>query len=206
VIRNNLSTRPFYNVAAVRAWLAVGVVLVVLATAFNVVHVLRYSNSNTELVTRAENDEARAAELRRAAQKLRSSVDVAQVDAVSADARQANDLIDRRTFSWTELFNRFERTLPADVRITAVQPTIDRDRQIHLLVTVLARTVDDVNQFMENLDQTRAFVDLRSSSESATEDGQITSALDMIYKPAMPGEATAQPAGAAQPAAAGGAR
>jgi Tfp pilus assembly protein PilN len=128
------------------------------------------------------------------------------VDAVSADARQANDLIDRRTFSWTELFNRFERTLPADVRITAVQPTIDRDRQIHLLVTVLARTVDDVNQFMENLDQTRAFVDLRSSSESATEDGQITSALDMIYKPAMPGEATAQPAGAAQPAAAGGAR
>jgi hypothetical protein len=47
VIRNNLSTRPFYNVAAVRAWLAVGVVLVVLATAFNVVHVLRYSNSNT---------------------------------------------------------------------------------------------------------------------------------------------------------------
>jgi Tfp pilus assembly protein PilN len=206
VIRNNLSTRPFYNVAAVRAWLAVGVVLVVLATAFNVVHVLRYSNSNTELVTRAENDEARAAELRRAAQKLRSSVDVAQVDAVSADARQANDLIDRRTFSWTELFNRFERTLPADVRITAVQPTIDRDRQIHLLVTVLARTVDDVNQFMENLDQTRAFVDLRSSSESATEDGQITSALDMIYKPAMPAEATAQPAGAAQPAAAGGAR
>ena len=42
----------------------------------------------------------------------------ARVDSVSVDARQANDLIERRTFSWTELFNRFEHTLPDDVRIT----------------------------------------------------------------------------------------
>ena len=49
--------------------------------------------------------------LRANAARLRSSVDVAQIDAASVDARQANDLIDRRTFSWTELFNQFEATL-----------------------------------------------------------------------------------------------
>ena len=64
MIRNNLATRPFYNVAAVRSWLAIAGVLVLAATVFNVAQVLRYSNSNTELVTRASNDEARAAELR----------------------------------------------------------------------------------------------------------------------------------------------
>jgi Tfp pilus assembly protein PilN len=199
VIRNNLSTRPFYNTAAVRLWVGLAALVVIAATVFNVTQVLRYSNSNTELVTRASNDEARAAELRRNAQRLRSSVDVAQVDTVSADARQANDLIDRRTFSWTELFNRFERTLPDDVRITAVRPTVDKDRRIVLTVDVLARGVDDVNQFMENLDATNAFSDLRSRAEQTTEDGQIESALEMVYRP---GQASDQQPAAA-PAAGG---
>jgi Tfp pilus assembly protein PilN len=206
VIRNNLSTRPFYNVAAVRTWLAIAGIVVLAATAFNVLQVLRYSNSNTELVMRASNDEARAAELRGNAQKMRASVDTAQVDAVSVDARQANDLIDRRTFSWTELFNRFERTLPDDVRITSVHPTLDRDRRIVLAVNVLARGVDDVNQFMENLDQTNAFFELHSRQEQTTEDGQIQSALEMLYEPHADTAAGAGANTTAAPAPAGGRR
>ena len=96
---------------------------------------------------------------------------------------QANDLIDRRTFSWTELFNRFERTLPDEVRITAVRPLVDKSRRIVLTVNVLARSVDDVNQFMENLDRTGAFMDLRSRQEQTTESDQIESALEMVYAP-----------------------
>lgn len=211
MIRNNLSTRPFYNVAAVRSWLTIAAIVILVATAFNVSQVLRYSNSNTELVTRAANDEARAVELRRNAQKARASVDTAQVDEVSVDARQANDLIDRRTFSWTELFNRFERTLPDDVRITAVHPTVDKDRRIVLIVNVLARSVDDVNQFMENLDQTNAFLELRSREEQTNEDGDIESALEMVYQPRAASGTQAAPASAEKPAdapspAQGGAR
>lgn len=211
MIRNNLSTRPFYNVAAVRTWMTIAGIVILLATAFNVSQVLRYSNSNTELVTRAANDEARAVELRRNAQKLRASVDAAQVDEVSVDARQANDLIDRRTFSWTELFNRFERTLPDDVRITSVRPTVDKERRIVLLVSVLARGVDDVNQFMENLDETKAFLELRSREEQTNEEGQIESTLEMVYQPRAASPETATPASADAPAPApapaqGGAR
>lgn len=204
MIRNNLSTRPFYNVAAVRAWLGVAAVIVGAATLFNVSQVLRYSNSNTELVTKAATDEATARELRTRAQKLRSSVNVAEVDSVSLDARQANDLIDRRTFSWTELFNRFERTLPEEVRITSVHPTVDKDRRIILLVNVLARGVDDVNQFMENLDKTGAFGELRSRQEQMTEDGQIESALEMLYVSNPGGPPQEAPAAAGTAAAATG--
>lgn len=182
MIRTNLSTRPFYNIAAVRLWLLVAGLVMLAATAFNVTQVLRYSNSNTELVTKAAADEASAAELRRTAQRLRASVDAAQVDAVSVDARQANELIDRRTFSWTELLNRFERTLPDDVRITAVHPEVDKQRRIVLTVDVLARGVDDVNRFMENLDGTGAFEELRSIQEQTNDEGQIQSALQMVYK------------------------
>jgi len=42
-------------------------------------------------------------------------------------AREANALIDRRTFSWTELLNQFQSTLPPDVRIAGVAPQIDEE-------------------------------------------------------------------------------
>ncbi|MFN7983424.1 MAG: PilN domain-containing protein [Vicinamibacterales bacterium] len=204
MIRNNLSTRPFYNVSAVRGWLLAAALVVGAAMLFNVVQVLRYSNSNTELQTRAANDEQSARDLRAKALALRNSVDTTQVEAVAADARQANDLIDRRAFSWTELFNRFEKTLPDEVRITAVRPVVDKNRRIVLTVNVLARGVDDVNAFMENLDKTGAFQDLRSRQEQTTESGQIESALEMVYVNATPAAAaTTGDAPAAAAASAG---
>jgi Tfp pilus assembly protein PilN len=183
MIRTNLSTRPFYNERLVRLWLLVVAVAVLAATLFNGSRVLRYSRSDTRLATQASNDESRAADLRRQAARLRSSVDPRQVDFAAADARQANDLIDRRTFSWTELFNRFETTLPDDVRIASVKPLVDRDRGIVLTINVTAKTVDDVNTFIENLEKTGAFANVLSAQERADDSGLMLSTLEAIYVP-----------------------
>ena len=43
--------------------------------------------------------------------------------------------------------------------------------------------VDDVNQFMERLDATGSFRELRSSRERRTEEGQIESILEGEYLP-----------------------
>lgn len=181
MIRSNLSTRPFYNEGAVRSWLTVLAIVAVAATIFNVSRVLRYSRSDTELATQASRDEARAAEVRATAAKLRASVDTKQVDVASVEARQANDLIERRTFSWTELFNRLETTLPPEVRITSVRPTLDRNRRITLTISVLARGVDDVNEFMERLEATGAFANLLSREERINDSGQLAAALECEY-------------------------
>lgn len=183
MIRHNLSSRPFYNERAVNLWLLVLAVAIAAATVFNVTSVRDDSGSNTELASQASRDEARATELRRTAMELRASLDRHQVDAVSEEARQANDLIDRRTFSWTALFNRFETTLPDEVRITAVRPTLDRDRRIVLTVTVLGRTVNDIQQFMAHLDETGVFKDLFSTQDRPNDNDQIESVLEMIYIP-----------------------
>jgi Tfp pilus assembly protein PilN len=183
VIRTNLSTRPFYNERVVHLWLLGVALLVVAATAFNVSRVLRYSSSDTRLATQASRDEARAADLRKQTAQLRASVDPKQVEFASNDARQANDLIDRRTFSWTELLNRFETTLPDDVRIRSVKPRIDRARGIILMVTIVARGVDDVKQFIDKLEATGAFTAVRPAEEHLDEQGQLESVLDMTYTP-----------------------
>jgi Tfp pilus assembly protein PilN len=183
VIRTNLSTRPFYNERIVRFWLVAIALAALAATAFNVSRVLRYSRSDTRLATQASRDEARAADLRQQAVRLRASVDPKQVDYAAADARQANELIDRRTFSWTELFNRFETTLPDQVRIASVRPRVDRDRGFMLDINVTARSVDDVNSFIINLENTGAFMNIRPVDEKTDDTGMLESRLEAVYLP-----------------------
>jgi Tfp pilus assembly protein PilN len=191
VIRTNLSTRPFYNERAVHLWLLIAALLVVIATFFNVTWVLRYSRSDTELASQARRDEARAADLRQQAARLRGTLDMKQIDAASDDARQANNLIDRRTFSWTELFNRFEITLPDEVRITAVRPRLDPKRGIMIGIVVVARGVEDVRQFIENLQGTGAFTAVAPVEEHFDEGGFLVSNLEAAY---VPDKAPVQPA------------
>jgi Tfp pilus assembly protein PilN len=182
MIRTNLSTRPFYNERVVSLWLALLFVVVVAATIFNTTRVLRYSHSDTELGTSASRDESRASELRRSAAKLRNSVDVKQIERASTDARRANDLIDRRTFSWTALFNMFEKTLPDDVRITAVRPNVQQGK-FRLRIAVIARGVDDVNQFMNNLQMTGAFRQIGSAISEKFTEGELLADLEVEYQP-----------------------
>jgi Tfp pilus assembly protein PilN len=184
VIRTNLSTRPFYNERAVHFWLLVVALLVAAATVFNVTRVLRYSRSDTELATQAARDEARAADLRRQANSLRATVDPRQIEFASAEARQANDLIDRRTFSWTELLNRFETTLPDEVRVVAMRPKVEKNGDVLLTINVISRSFEDIEKFMDNLDNTGAFVDVHPSQDSVNEQGLTETALETKYVPA----------------------
>jgi Tfp pilus assembly protein PilN len=150
---------------------------------FNVTRVLRYSRSDTQLAGEASRDENRAADLRQQAARLRATVDPKQIDYASTEARQANDLIDRRTFSWTELFNKFETTLPDEARITSVRPQIDKQRGIILNIAVVSRGVDDVHSFMERLLETGAFADVDPVEEHVDEAGMLESMLEANYTP-----------------------
>lgn len=181
MIRTNLSTRPFYNERAVSFWLLALSVIVTLATAFNVARIIRYSQSDTELATEASRDEARAMDLRGEAARLRGSVDLQQMDLASIEAKQANELIDRRTFSWTDLFNQLETTLPPNVRITAVRPTLDKKVGMLLAINVVAQSVDDVDELMRNLEGTGSFNNLLSVQESFNGEGLLEATVEGTY-------------------------
>jgi Tfp pilus assembly protein PilN len=182
VIRTNLATRPFYNQRVVHLWLALVAILVIGATMVNALRIRQYSGSDTRFASQASRDEARAAALRADAARLRATVDPGQVEAASLEAHQANELIDRRTFSWTELFNRFETTLPDDVRITAVRPKVDRDGATLVTISLVAKSPDDVAEFIENLEATGAFKGIRGTSEERyTEQGLLEGTIETRY-------------------------
>ena len=185
MIRTNLSTRPFYNERIVHLWLLAFLLVVIAATAFNATRILQYSQSDTELSTQATRDEARAAELRTAAVRLRTTVDPRQIEFASLEARQANDLIDRRTFSWTELFNKLESTLPDDVRLTSFRSKVDKG-QIVLTLMIIARGSEDVSKFLDNMQQSGAFTQVGAKlDERMNEEGQLQASLEIIYLPTV---------------------
>jgi len=199
VIRANLSTRPFYNERAVQLWLLVLALVVAAATLFNIGRAIRYSQTDTELATQASRDETRAAELRTEATRLRGSVDLQQIELASTEARQANALIDRRTFSWTDLFNQFEATFPDNVRVTAVRPTIDEKGPLVLAIDVIARSVDDVDELIRNLEATGSFSNLLSVEEHFNNDRMLEATIEGHYAP-RPATPAASPArGAKRP-------
>lgn len=188
MIRTNLSTRPFYNEQAVRLWLLLVTLVIVIATVFNVTRIARYQGSDKQFASEGSADEARATAGRRQAAQLRASIDGHVLDRASSEAREANQLIDRRTFSWTDLFNRFEATLPDYVRIIAVRPKLDEKLGMIIDIAVAARGFEDVKQFIDNLQTAGVFADdLQPVEEHVDEDGSWLSTLEGRYvAPAPP--------------------
>jgi Tfp pilus assembly protein PilN len=183
MIRANLATRPFYNERAVQLWLLLLALIVAAATVFNAAGVIRYSRTDSELRLQRSRDEARAADLRAEATRLRGSVDLKQIELASTEARQANALIDRRTFSWTDLLNQFETTFPDNVRITAIKPALDEKGGLVLTINVVARSVNDVDELIGNLEATGSFTNLLSVQENFNGDGMLQATLEGHYEP-----------------------
>jgi Tfp pilus assembly protein PilN len=186
MIRTNLSTRPFYNDRVVHLLIGLVALVAAAATAFNVSRALYDLRSDTDLKMQAARDEARVAEINAEAERLRASVDTSQVAVASAEARQANELIDRRTFSWTELLGRFETTLPPSVRLTSVQPSIGEDRRVSLDIAIVARQVEDVDEFMRGMEQTGSFTEVLSREERVNEQGELEASVIAVYRSESP--------------------
>jgi hypothetical protein len=181
VLRTNLATRPFYNDRGVRAVLVVAAAAALALTVFNVTAVWRLRAESVRLGAQASSQEAEARGLRDKARQVRQAIDRTKLEAVERAAREANLLIDRRAFSWTDLFNRFEMTLPADVRISAVQPQVDPQGRMLVAVTVVARRVEDLDSFIEALEKTGAFRAVLSRQEEELEDGTRRSIIQGYY-------------------------
>jgi len=77
-------------------------------------------------------------------------------------------------------------TLPEDVRYTAVRPKLDPKRGIVLTIVVAAKSVDDVNQLVDNLQATGAFAEIEKRDERIDDQNQqLEATLECVYTPSL---------------------
>ena len=191
MLRTNLATRPFYNERLVHWILGAAAVIVLLFTAFNVSEYLRLSGRQGGLEADAARDEAAARSLSAKAGEARRRIDAKSLERISAQALEANEIIDARTFSWTALFDDIEATLPPTVMLTSITPRIGADGASVSFV-VVGKTVEAIDTFIERLEATGRFKGVQAATEVVTEDGSFETLLNARYTaPAVPGAAPA---------------
>ena len=196
MLRANLSTRPFYNERAVHAVVAAVALLVLAVTAWQITRVVRLSRYKTELNTAINRDRNEATSRTAEAQRTRRGLDQKELALVAGRAREANGLIEQRTFSWTALFNQLSSTLPDDVMLTGIQPEF-KDGETHVSLEVQGRSSDEISAFWDRLEKTGSFRDILWSDVDITEDGLHKIQMTAVYTPpaASPRPASAKGAG-----------
>jgi hypothetical protein len=198
MLRTNLATRPFYNERAAHVVIGIAAALVLGITVLNIIRIVSLSRHNTELSSRIGAEAAEAERHTAEAARIRRTVNKDELELVVGAAQEANGLIDQRTFSWTQFFNQIESTLPADVMLSSVRPSV-KEGATHVTMGVLGRRAEDVDEFMERLEATGAFEDIIPASKDRTEAGLHRVVIESIYA----GIADEAPAEAANGAATG---
>jgi hypothetical protein len=128
-------------------------------------------------------DRTEAQRLSAAAAQIRRSLDDKELTVISAAARQANELIDQRTFSWTSFFNHLEATLPPNVMLVSVRPAVERGAT-RVSMVVLGRTAEGIDEFIEKLEATGAFEGILARETDRTTQGLTRAVLEAVYSPA----------------------
>jgi hypothetical protein len=183
MLGGNLSSRPFYNERGVTLALGAAALVVVLLTAFNATRLVQLSSQRRALAAAIASDRAAAATARERTAATRRAVDETALADLAGATREANDLIDRRAFSWTDLFAAIERTLPPDARLLRVSPRADRG-MFKVNFAVNARHFDDVDAFIDALVRTGAFHDVVPAAQQLQDDGTYSATIDATYTPA----------------------
>ncbi len=182
MLRTNLSTRPFYNERAVHALVAVAALVVLAVTAWQAARVVRFSRYKTELSGAIRRDRNEADYRRKEAEQIRRGLNQTELAVVAAAAKEAIGLIEQRTFSWTQLFNQLESTLPDDVMLTAVHPEF-KDGETLINLDIQGRRSDDIDAFWDRLEKTGVFRNIQWSAVNVSEEGLHKIQMKASYAP-----------------------
>ncbi|MDH3627045.1 MAG: hypothetical protein OEV00_00880 [Acidobacteriota bacterium] len=124
----NLAHRPYRNNTLL--WIVTGlaVLALVAGTVWEVRSFLDYSarlKMMTQDVSTFDEQEEELEQRDRAARKEIATFDLAVLE---GQVRKANDVIERKAFSWTGLFNQLEACQPNDVKMVTIRPEFGRSR------------------------------------------------------------------------------
>lgn len=158
VSRLNLASQPFRN--RTLPWtVAAAVACVSLFALFLFISEARRTGAEADVTERAVQDlRKERTQMQEAAQAVRQSVPPEQLKTLEA----AHLLVDRKGFSWSQLFTDLEASLPPSVRVSRinVRDVAQRGGQTRaeLEMTVIGRSPGDVTDMMSDMSRNGAFV------------------------------------------------
>jgi len=209
----NLARRPAENLR--RAWVVWGGMLAVLsAILFILASGTLVSAWNNRRMHRQQAEvEHRMEPLRRREQILDRQLQDPAVHAALSRSQYLNTLIDRKSVSWTRLFERLEKLMPDDLRLISIHPQQQAGKS-GVVMVVGSSTLQPAIDFVGNLEKAPDFSSAQvkreaRSSGDAERPAEVRVEIEALYQPPVSDLATAEakpaevhPAAPANPSAA----
>lgn len=181
----NLSTRPFRPYRAANLGLFAVLLILVAVSAVQFYGYQRYSTlaaatREEERVYREEADR-----LSEQTRSLNQKMSRSNATAKLSEVEQLNQLLLRKSFSWTRLLANLEKLVPEDVRMVSLQPVVDEQGKIYLNMNVRGRTLADVTEFLKALENSKVFHDVALAVEEkkGAAAGEVEFTLSASYNP-----------------------
>ncbi|MCI0423419.1 MAG: PilN domain-containing protein [Acidobacteria bacterium] len=155
----NLASRPFVNHR--KFYLISGALLVTLIgiAYWNFARYQTVRARRSEVNEQLRRDRARFEALGREQEKVLARLQTPETADLLDRLEHANQLIRRRTFSWTRLLNDLERLTPANLQIVTIKPQI-AGQGIIVEIVANGRSSRDNVQFVSNLESSGKFYDV----------------------------------------------
>ncbi len=152
----NLSSRYRVGVASYRIWLISGCVGLILSIAWNIWQgVLIYEETR---VIEAELERVRQLDHVTLAEARNEGIDLSEdaLKQLSSEVDLANQLLAKRTFSWTTFLTELEQTIPSRLALTSVR--LDQTGKT-VQLTGTAMSLEDITAFTVGLHNHATFKD-----------------------------------------------
>ncbi|MCI0445565.1 PilN domain-containing protein [bacterium] len=182
IIRNNLANNPVKNYSLYFLGCLVLLSAALLFTLFNARSLLSWQSESSRLQVNISEQQKKRADLQNEASKLRLRITQIKTPQFINETEFMNNAIKRRTFSWTTLFDEFERIFPDSVKMVSVFPQIN-DEQINITMEVAGKSLNDIVQLISVLQSSPAFSEVVLKSERQQNDGLLHAAISLTYLP-----------------------
>jgi len=97
-----------------------------------------------------------------------------------------NDLIRRKSFSWTQVFADLERMMPPQIHVTAIHPEL-KDNQLHLKLSVASQTRERAIELVRKMEQSprfsQPFIKEESSAQGQNNADIAHFEIEAVYLP-----------------------
>jgi type IV pilus assembly protein PilN len=101
-----------------------------------------------------------------------------------------NELIDRKSFSWTQVLESMEKVMPPRVHLVNITPASDEENQISLKMTVAGESRDRVLELMRRMEESQRFAHTNINAEIFSPTGADPEKAEIValYIPEPPSE------------------
>jgi type IV pilus assembly protein PilN len=105
-------------------------------------------------------------------------------------AQYLNDLFQRKSFSWTQVFQDLEKVMPPRLHVVSIQPEKSADNQVQIKLVVAGESRDRALELVRKMESSQHFqqtqIEQESSQTGQTPGDNVQFDISALYVPEFP--------------------